>query len=250
MADLVRYAIADGVAHLELNRPDAANAFDLPTSQEFGVAVDCAASDPGVRAVLLTGAGARFCAGGDVASFHAAENQSAYLHELALHLDGVLRSLTAMSKPVVCAVQGAVAGAGLGVMLSCDLVVAAPGTRFVFAYPGVGLTPDCGVSYLLPRAIGSHRALGFALSGRPITSQTALEWGLVTEMSDDAVSRARELAVGLSQGPAGAYGQVRRLLRAGWETDRAETGAEEARTISTMVTGAEARTLTARFAAR
>lgn len=97
------------------------------------------------------------------------------MHELALLLDGVLRSLSSMTKPVVCAVHGAVAGAGLGVMLSCDLVVTDPGTKFVFAYPAIGLTPDCGVSYLLPRAIGSHRALGFALSGRPITSETALE---------------------------------------------------------------------------
>lgn len=250
MSDLVLYSVSDGVAHLELNRPGAANTFDLPTSQAFGAAVSRAVEDESVRAVLLTGAGPRFCAGGDVASFVAADDQSAYLHELAVHLDGVLQALAAMPKPVVCAVQGAVAGAGLGVMLSCDLVVAATGTKFVFAYPGIGLTPDCGVSYLLPRAIGSHRALGFALSGRPITAETALDWGLVAESSDDAGARARVLAAGFASGPAAAYGEVRRLLRAGWDLDRAATGAEEARTISEMVTGDEAQGLIARFTSR
>ncbi len=250
MTELVTYEVRDGVAHLELNRPDAANAFDLPTSQAFGEAVDRAAADDAARAVLLTGAGARFCAGGDVASFVAAGDQQAYLHELALHLDGVLRRLAEMPKPVVCAVQGAVAGAGLGVMLSCDLVVAAEGTKFVFAYPGIGLTPDCGVSYLLPRAIGSHRALGFALSGRPVTAATAQEWGMVTEVAEDAAARARELVAGLAGAAAGALGDVRRLLRAGWELDREATGAEEARTISSRVTGPEAQALIERFVSR
>lgn len=250
MTELVRYAVRDGVAHVELHRPDAANTFDLPTSQAFGEAVDRAAADDAVRAVLLTGAGPRFCAGGDVASFVAADDPAGYLHELALHLDGVLQRLAGMPKPVVCAVQGAVAGAGLGVMLSADLVVAAEGTKFVFAYPGIGLTPDCGVSWLLPRAIGSHRALGFALSGKPITTDTALDWGLVTEVSADAGDRASTLAAGLAAGPAAAFGQVRRLMRAGWELDRDATGTEEARTISAMVAGAEAQGLIERFLAR
>lgn len=93
---LVEYAVADGVAHIELNRPEAANVVDLPTSRAFGAAVARAAEDTGVRAVLLTGAGPRFCAGGDVSSFVAADDQPAYLHELALDLDGAAQALAAI----------------------------------------------------------------------------------------------------------------------------------------------------------
>lgn len=248
---LVDYAVAhDGVARIELNRPEASNAVDLPTSQELGEAVARAASDADVHAVLLTGAGPRFCAGGDVASFAAAADQAAYVHELALHLDGVSRALAAMPKPVVAAVHGAVAGAGLALMLSCDVIVAAPATKFVFAYPGIGLTPDCGLSYLLPRAIGQQRALGFALGARPVDAAQALEWGLVTEVVEDAAGRAHDVAATMAAGPAAALGGARRLLRAGWELDRAAVGVEEARTISEQVQGREAQALIARFVAR
>ena len=132
-------------------------------------------------------------------------------------------------------------------MLSSDVIVAAPATRFVFAYPGIGFTPDCGVSYLLPRAVGQQRALSFALTGKPATASEALEWGLVSEVVDDPCARARDLAAGFAAGPATALGQVRRLLRQGWELSRAETGAEEARTIAEMVKGDEAQRLIARF---
>src|SRR3954452_13593856 len=100
----------------------------------------------------------------------ASDDQPAYILELAGALDAATQRLAAVEKPVVGAVQGAVAGAGLAVMLSCDLVVAAPATKFVIAYPGVGLTPDCGVSWLLPRAIGQQRALHMALTNTPVTA--------------------------------------------------------------------------------
>jgi len=247
VTDLVNYEVANGVAHIELNRPDAANAFDLPTSRALGVAVRRAAEDEGARAVLVTGAGSRFCAGGDVSSFVSADDAPAYLRELALDLDAGVRMLAEMPKPVVAAVHGAVAGAGLALMLSCDLVVAEESTKFVFAYPGVGLTPDCGVSYLLPRAIGQQRALAFALSNRPITATQARDWGMVAEVVEGAHVRARELAAQLDAGPAGAFGEARRLLRASWDVDRAAVGAEEAQTISQRVTTPEAQELIRRF---
>ncbi len=251
---LVNYSVADGVAHIELNRPEAANAVDLPTSREFGAAVTAAETDDAVRVVLVTGAGKRFCAGGDVASMVAAgtdpASQTAYLQELADDLDGHFQRLAALAKPVVGAVQGAVAGAGVGLALSCDLVVAQAGTKFVFAYPGVGLTPDCGVSWLLPRAVGQHRALQFALLGRPLVAEEAREWGLATEVVEDAGTRAREIAVTLAAGPAQALGQARRLLRASATSTRAEAGAEEARTIAAAVTGDEAQALLEAFTSR
>jgi 2-(1,2-epoxy-1,2-dihydrophenyl)acetyl-CoA isomerase len=232
---LVEYDATDGVAHVRLNRADSANAFDLDTTRAFADVVGKAAQDGDVRAVLVSGAGARFCAGGDVASFAAADDQPAYIHQLATELDAAFQALAALEKPVVAAVHGAVAGAGLALILSCDLVVAAPGTKFAFAYPGIGFTPDCGVSYLLPRAIGQQRALAFALQGKPATADEALDWGLVTEVTEEPLDRATEVARGLAGGPAIALGHVRRLLRQGWAMDRQQTGAEEARTITEMV---------------
>jgi 2-(1,2-epoxy-1,2-dihydrophenyl)acetyl-CoA isomerase len=246
----VGYGVVDGVAHVELHRPDAANSLNLDLARELVSAVEQAGSDADVRAVLLTGAGRRFCAGGDVNSFVSAADPQAYLFEVASVADAAARALAELPKPVVAGVHGAVAGAGLGLMLSCDLVVADPGTKFVFAYPGIGLTPDCGVSYLLPRAVGQQRALTFALGGAPLSGAEALSWGLVSELSDDALVRARELAVSLAAGPTRALSQARRLLRTAWETSRRQSGEDEARTISEMVGGEEAQDLIARFLAR
>lgn len=246
-SDLVTYDLADGVAHVELNRPDAANALDLPLARALREAIDRVGADDDVRAVLVTGAGKRFCAGGDVSSFAAATDPATYLFELATEADGAMQALGGLTKPVVAAVQGAVAGAGVALMLSCDLVVADRDAKFVFAYPGVGLTPDCGVSYLLPRAVGQQRALAFALGGQALSAEEALSWGLITEVADASAVRAREWAATLGAGPGRALGQARRLLREGWRLSRSETGAEEARTISLMSQGDEARDMIARF---
>lgn len=250
--DVVNYSVTNGVAHIEVNRPQAANVFDLPTSQAFGAAVAAAAADEAVRAVLVSGAGKRFCAGGDVASFVAAGEdrvaRAAFLQELADDLDSHFQALAALEKPVVAAVQGAAAGAGLGLALSADLVIAEAPTKFVFAYPGIGLTPDCGVSWLLPRAVGQQRALQFALLGRPLSAAEAAEWGIVAEVVEsDALGRARAVAEQLAAGPARAFGQVRRLIRAAATTTRAEAGAEEARTIARSVQTDEATELIGKF---
>ena len=246
----VSLRVADGVGHVRLERPDAANALDLPTARALRGRVEEAAADVGVRALLVTGAGRRFCAGGDVASFAAAPDPAAYIRALATEADAAVRALAEVEKPVVAAVHGAVAGAGLAVMLACDIVVADPATAFVFAYPTIGLTPDCGVSYLLPRAIGQQRALRFALSGRPASAAEAHEWGLVTDLAEEPAVRGAELASALAAGPCHALGQVRRLLRSGWELSRVAVGVEEARTISEMATGVEAQELIRAFTTR
>jgi 2-(1,2-epoxy-1,2-dihydrophenyl)acetyl-CoA isomerase len=248
----VTYAVSDGVAHVQLNRPAASNALDLGMARRLGDVVDDIGSDESVRAVALTGAGARFCAGGDVASMLAADDRGAYVEELARTLDEALQRLASLEKPVVAGVHGAVAGAGLAVMLSCDLVVADAGTRFVAAYSGVGLTPDCGLSWLLPRAIGQQRALEMLLTNRVVTAEHAQAWGLVTETAtDDMVTEhALALAATLAAGPSLALGQARRLVRGSWETTRAGTGADEARTIGRAVQSAEATRLLERFGTR
>lgn len=249
--DLIELNIAEGVAELRMNRPASSNSFDLPTALAIKHAVGEVEFDPAVSVVLLTGAGKRFCAGGDVASMVAAEDSGTYLKELADVLDGALQRLNNLNKPVVAAVQGAVAGAGIGVMLTADLIVAERGTKFLTAYAGIGLTPDCGVSWLLPRAVGQPRALELALSGRVLEADEALLWGLVTEVIDgSATDRARSISAGLAAGPASAYGQARRLVRASWSRDRAASGVDESATISQAVQDLAAIALIERFAGR
>ncbi|MDN5795296.1 MAG: enoyl-CoA hydratase/isomerase family protein [Intrasporangium sp.] len=249
--DLVRLDVTDGLASVELNRPEAANALDLPLAERLAFVVEQLAA-PEVRSVLLTGAGKRFCGGGDVRSFLASDDPPAYVEHLAMMADLALQRLSELEVPVVAAVQGAVAGAGLAVMLTCDVIVAAAGTKFVTAYAGIGLTPDCGLSWLLPRAVGQQRALELMLTGRTLTAQEACDWGLVTEVVDDAtvLERARELAASLAAGPAPAFGQARRLVRSSYAASRAQTGADEARTIGAAVRTEDAQRLISAFVSR
>ena len=154
--------------------------------------------------------------------------------------------------PVVAAVQGAVAGAGLAVILNADVVVAAKPTKFLTAYAGIGLTPDCGVSYLLPRAIGQQRALELALTGRVIGADEALAWGLVSSVVEpDALdAAAEELAARIATGAIAALGDAKRLIRSSWELSRPASAAAEVDSISHAVTREEAVTLIAAFAKR
>jgi 2-(1,2-epoxy-1,2-dihydrophenyl)acetyl-CoA isomerase len=247
----VRFEREGDVGRIVLQRPEASNALDLPTAQAFAAAVDAARADD-VRAVLLAGDGKRFCAGGDVASFVAADDGQAYLLELARTLEAALRDLSQLSKPVVAEVHGAVAGAGLAFVLNSDVVVAARSTKFLMAYAGIGLTPDCGVSYLLPRAIGQQRALQMAVGGRGLTADEALSWGLVAEVvDDDAVStRAAEVARVLAAGPTTALAEARRLIRSSWEVTREDNAKDEAESIAHAVATADAVRLIGRFTAR
>ena len=208
MPDLIGYSVAQGVAHIRLNRPEVSNALDLDTARAFASAVEQAATNDEVRAVLLTGEGRRFCAGGDVASFARAADQPAYIHQLASELDAGFQRLAALDMPVVAAVHGAVAGAGLALMLSCDLIVADPATKFVFAYPAIGFTPDCGLSYLLPRSIGQQRALRFALMGEPASAEDAYDMGHGHRGVGGRPGRGTELAIALASGIRKGSGTV------------------------------------------
>ncbi len=234
-----------------LDRPDLSNSIDLAAASLFAEAV-AEASDAEIRAVVVRGEGKRFCAGGDVTSMVNAEDRSAYLKQLAGDLDRALQELSALEKPVVAAVHGAVAGAGLGLMLSCDLVVAARSTKFVMAYAGVGLTPDCGVSYLLPRAVGQQRALELALTDRTLSADEAYEWGMVTIVADDVqvLDKAQEIAQRLAESPPFAMAQAKRLLRSSWHTSREDSGADEARTIARASATEEAGNRIASFVGR
>jgi 2-(1,2-epoxy-1,2-dihydrophenyl)acetyl-CoA isomerase len=247
----VTHSIVDGIGRIVLARPDQSNSFDLPAAQDMAAAVEAVSGDE-VLAITLTAEGKRFCAGGDVTSFAAADEPSEYLLELATVLEGALRALADLPKPVVAGVRGAVAGAGLGVMLSADVIVASSATKLVMAYPGIGLTPDCGVSYLVPRAIGQQRALEFALTGRVLTADEARDWGLVTQVvEDDAVeARVDEIARRWATSAPGALGQARRLIRSSWDTPGPEQGADESATIAARVVTDEAQRLVKAFTSR
>jgi 2-(1,2-epoxy-1,2-dihydrophenyl)acetyl-CoA isomerase len=251
--DVVTCDVRDnGVAELRLNRPHVSNTFDLPTAHALGRVVDELGGNGDVRAILLTGAGKRFCAGGDMNSFAAAQNPSGYLNELAKTLDGVLQRFAQLEVPVVACVQGAVAGAGLAVMLSCDIIIAERTTKFVAAYSSIGLTPDCGLSYLLPRVVGQVRALDLLLSGRAVGAEEALAWGLVTELSDAGAARERadDVATQLASGPTFALGQAKLLARSSWEHTLGEVGAREAAVIARAVVEPDAQQLITTFLGR
>lgn len=244
----VLYDERDGIARITLNRAARSNAFDLATAKLFTELVHRAAADT-VRVVLISGNGPRFCAGGDLAAMAADGLTAQPLTELASTLDLGLQMLAALDKPVVAAVHGAVAGAGLGLLLSCDLAVAARSTKFLMAYDGVGLTPDCGVSYLLPRAIGQQRALQLALSGRVLSAEDALQWGLLATVVDDdqLTATAAAMVEKLAKKAPFALGQAKRLIRTSWLVTRQQSGQDEAATIGAAATTPDAQRLIAAF---
>jgi 2-(1,2-epoxy-1,2-dihydrophenyl)acetyl-CoA isomerase len=247
----VLYELRDGVAYITLNRPEASNAVDLGCARLFGDVVSRVSND-GPRAVLIDGRGKRFCAGGDVSSMLTAPDRASYVHELASTFEAGLHRLSALPVPVVAAVHGAVAGAGLAILLNCDVVIAARSTKFLMAYSAVGLTPDCGVSYLLPRAVGQQRALELALTGRTLSADEAMAWGLIAEVVEDkdVLRRACEVVTQVAYAATSALGEAKRLIRSSWESTRSSSVLDECATIARAVGTDEAASLIARFAQR
>ncbi|MFT4189644.1 MAG: enoyl-CoA hydratase/isomerase family protein [Aeromicrobium sp.] len=250
--DLVSYAVTDHVAEITLRRPDAANAFDLPLAQSFQATVEQALADADVHVILLAGEGARFSAGGDLASMVDAPDPQAALAELARIAHLAVKALDAPDgKPVVVAVQGAAAGIGLSFVLGADVVVAARSAKFVTAYTSVGLTPDGGMSWLLPRVVGQRRAAELLLTARPVDAEEAERLGIVSTITDDdPLEVARVEAARLAQRPAEALAQARRLVRSSWSRDLAPHLDDEAETISHMVSTEPTQGLINRFLKR
>jgi 2-(1,2-epoxy-1,2-dihydrophenyl)acetyl-CoA isomerase len=221
----------DGVARLTLNRPDAANAINLELAAALADATSQLGALPALRAVLLTGAGKRFCAGGDVRAFAAAgEDLGEALASVLGPLHRAVEGLAELDAPVVAAVQGSAAGAGLSLVAGADLVLAAEDTRFVLAYTSIGLIPDGGSTWYLPRLIGSRRTSELALTNRVLDAHEALAWGLVTRVvaERDLLSEAERLVAELAAGPRGAFGATKRLLRESWSVSLADQLGREA----------------------
>ncbi len=245
-------SIADGVAHIELNRPESFNALSVALASALAEAVLEAGSAEGVRVVLLSGRGRAFCAGGDVKAMAAAGDPGRMVHELVTASHRAITALAELAKPVVAVVHGSAAGAGLGYACAADLVLAGESAKFLSAFTGIGLSPDSSTSWQLPRMVGLRRALELTLLNRVLTAQEALEWGLVTRvLPDEEVLKAgQELARNLAAGPALALGRTRRLVRDGVDRRLVEQLQAEAAEITELVTTDEARALVRAFAHR
>lgn len=239
--------VSDGVATLTLNRPEALNSYDLALAAQLRSAVErVAESDAAV--LVVAGEGRAFCAGGDVREMAASGNPSAYLDALTADVHAALAAIRALPVPVIARVHGAVAGGGLGLLLAADIVVASEAATFTAAYGAIGLSPDCGVTALLPSVIGSGRARAFLLGGERIDAATARDWGLVAHVVRAEELDERVAAVVARARVAGrdAVAATKRLLDAGRLRAHLE---REASSIAALAGGSARDRITA-FASR
>ncbi len=217
MSETVLVTQEDGVLTLVLNRPDRLNAFTEEMHLALRSGLERAAADPGVRAVLLTGAGRGFCAGQDLGDRD--PRRGGPPPDLGRTLDTFynpsLRLIRALPKPVVCAVNGVAAGAGANLALACDIVLAARSARFIQSFARIGLVPDAGGSWMLPRLLGEARAKALALTAEPLTADTAADWGLIWKAvaDDELAAAARALARQLAAGPTLGLGLTKALIQ-------------------------------------
>lgn len=212
--------VEGAVGTITFNRPAVLNALDDEMIMALRVYAEALANDRRVRCVLLRGEGPAFLAGGDVAMFHARLDELPQLSlRLARELHFGVLALARMPKPVLAAVHGAVAGAGLSLMAACDLAIAADNARFAVAYSRIGVSPDGGGTYFLTRLLGRRKALQLMLLADPIDAPSALGLGLVNRIVPAAVldEEARKLAARLADGPTLAYAETKRLITAAGE---------------------------------
>jgi 2-(1,2-epoxy-1,2-dihydrophenyl)acetyl-CoA isomerase len=237
------------VAVITLDRPDAGNALDLQTAADLLEAALLLEGDAGVRAVVLTGTGSVFCFGGDLRAMSAEEDLQAFLNALTVKLHAAIACFNRMPAPVIAAVNGVAAGAGVGLLAMADLALAADTAKITLAYTGVALTPDGSTSYFLPRMIGRRRAAELMLLNRTLSAAEALEWGLVNRVvgADQLMEEARGLAARLAEGPTSAYAAVKRLLLSTEDLSLEAQMALEGRTIAAQSVSAEGREGVAAF---
>jgi len=217
----IRYAVADGIATITLNRPDKLNSLVGAMALEVHRALDSAASDSAAKVLVLTGAGRAFCAGQDLADpAMSPEPGSDSPADVGAVVDTfyspLVRRLRAMPKPVVCAVNGVAAGAGANIALACDIVIAVQTASFIQPFCKLGLVPDAGGTWLLPQLVGRARAVGLALLGDKLSAEQAAHWGLIWKCvaSADFEAEVRSIAKSLAAGPTLGYVRTREAIDA------------------------------------
>ncbi|MBY0563092.1 MAG: 2-(1,2-epoxy-1,2-dihydrophenyl)acetyl-CoA isomerase PaaG [Hyphomonadaceae bacterium] len=213
--ETIALEIAGGVARLTFNRPDRLNSFTVQMHDEVSRALE-AISKSGARVLILTGAGRGFCAGQDLNDRAVAPGGSVDLGEsLEKRYNPLIRRLVTLEMPVVCAVNGVAAGAGANIALACDIVLAAKSAKFIQSFANIGLIPDSGGTWTLPRVAGQARALGLALTGEPLSAERAEAWGLIWKCVDDdrLMEEANALAVKFAAAPTKGLATTKKLMR-------------------------------------
>jgi 2-(1,2-epoxy-1,2-dihydrophenyl)acetyl-CoA isomerase len=216
--ETILFDISDRVACITLNRPEKLNAFTARMHEELHDALKQVYADDALRALLITGNGRGFCAGQDL-NERAMSDTGAKIElggALEKSYNPLVRGLRELGVPVICAVNGVAAGAGCNFALAADIVIAARSASFIEVFSRIGLIPDAGGTYVLPRLIGTARAMALSLLAEPVSAEQAASWGLIWKCVDDdkLVSEARGLAQRLAAGPTRAYGLIKQALNA------------------------------------
>lgn len=207
----------DGYHVLTLNRPDRLNAFNDELHAALREALASCAAEDECRAVVLTGAGRGFCAGQDLSNrVNMGDERPDLGATLEANYNPLVRAIRALPKPVICAVNGVAAGAGANVALACDIVIAAKSAKFIQAFSKIGLVPDSGGTWFLPRLLGEARAKGLALTAQPLSADDAERWGLIWKVVDDAdlMAEAEAQARAFADGPTAAYALTKQAIHA------------------------------------
>jgi 2-(1,2-epoxy-1,2-dihydrophenyl)acetyl-CoA isomerase len=237
--------IADGIARLRLNRPDAANGMSVELLSALCDAIMACHGAPDLRVVLLSGEGANFCAGGDVRAFASkGEKLPDYIRQATAYLQNAVTGLLRLEAPVITSVQGfAAGGGGFGLVCASDIVISAESAKFLAGATRVGMAPDAGMSVTLSRLVGLRKAMSILLTNPVIPAAEALEMGIVTKVVPDAelISASLALAQELAAGASKALAATKRLVWAGTGTSIEQCLSEEARTVSELSGMADAR---------
>lgn len=215
--ETIEFSIDDGAARLTLNRPDRLNSFNTAMHGEIAEALDNIERDKSVRTLFITGAGRGFCAGQDLSDRAVAADGAA--PDLGLSVEKrynpLIRRLTSLPVPVVCGVNGVAAGAGASLAFACDIIIAAKSARFIMSFANIGLVPDSGSSWALPRLAGQARALGLAMTGEPLPAETAAEWGLIWKCVEDdkLAEETNALVAKFAAAPTRGLAETKKLMR-------------------------------------
>jgi 2-(1,2-epoxy-1,2-dihydrophenyl)acetyl-CoA isomerase len=229
--ETILFSLEAGIARLTLNRPERLNAFNERMHIEVAEALGRIEAEASVRVLLLTGSGRGFCAGQDLSERDVDAGPLDLGRATATYYNPLIRRVAALKCPVVCAVNGVAAGAGVNIALSCDLVLARRSAKFIQAFSAIGLVPDAGGTWVLPHLIGQARALGFTLTGGTLSAQQAEQWGLIWSVVDDDAFEAEveRLTMQLANAPTQGLAAAKQAIRGAWSATLEEQLALESR---------------------
>ncbi|HEY1837663.1 MAG TPA: 2-(1,2-epoxy-1,2-dihydrophenyl)acetyl-CoA isomerase PaaG [Rhizomicrobium sp.] len=223
--ETILFEVSNGAARITLNRPDRLNSFTVQMHGEVADALTKVESDASIRALLITGAGRGFCAGQDLSDRAVVPGADGLdLGEsLESRYNPLIKRIVNLPKPVICAVNGVAAGAGANIAFACDIVFAAKSAKFIQSFANIGLVPDSGGTWILPRLVGHARAMGLALTGEPLSAENAQAWGLIWRcVEDDQLKEeSNKVLQRFALGPTKGLAAIKMAMRKGWDVDLA-----------------------------